>query len=295
MGSKVLYLECKSGAAGDMLMGALYGVMNEEQKAYLVDTLNQISDKITVTPRPKKLNGISGIHMEVCIEGQEEDDHVHGHTHEHEHDHDGHTHEHEHEHEHDHDGHTHEHDHDGHTHEHVHDHRHVSYEEIVQKIGEADVPERVREDALAIYRKLGEAESKVHGVRIEQIHFHEVGTLDAVADVLGNCLAIHILQPDKIICSPVCVGNGMVHCAHGWLPVPAPATAELIKGMEIYTSPFEAELLTPTGAAILSHFVQEYSRNVSMNVQNIGYGAGTRVFPQAGFVRAFLGEEVQPI
>lgn len=315
MGRRVLYFECKSGAAGDMLMGALYGLLTEEQKEEFLNTLNHISDRIEVKAQDKNLRGVGGIHMEVSIMGKEEDEYLqqdhdgehshdeaeaHSHHHHHNHGEAAHGHHHHgegedaHHHHHHHseggDAHHH-HGHVGHGH-HGH-HGHTSYAEIVRKINELDVDEAVRQDALAIYKRIGEAESKVHQTTIEQMHFHEVGSLDALIDVLGNSLAIHMLNVDRIVCSPVCVGNGMVHCAHGLLPVPAPATAELIRGMPVYTSTFDAELLTPTGAAILGHFTQEFRKDVQMSVDGIGYGMGTRDFPQAGFVRAFLGEEVE--
>lgn len=152
--------------------------------------------------------------------------------------------------------------------------------------------EKVKADAKAVYKLIGEAESKVHSVELDQIHFHEVGTLDAFVDVVGCCIAIEMLGVDKIVASPVCVGNGRVRCAHGVLPVPAPATAEIIKGIPVYSSPFDGELLTPTGAAVLKHFVEEYSKQVSMTIEEIGYGMGTKEFEEPTFVRAFIGTGV---
>ena len=149
--------------------------------------------------------------------------------------------------------------------------------------------EQVRQDAAEIYRQIGEAESKVHQTTMEQIHFHEVGSLDALVDVTGSCLAIEMLGADEILASPVCVGNGTVRCAHGVLPVPAPATAEIIKGMPVYFSESDGELLTPTGAAVLKHFVKEFTQELALKIENIGYGMGPREFENPSFVRAFLG------
>lgn len=134
------------------------------------------------------------------------------------------------------------------------------------------------------------AESKVHRTSVDQIHFHEVGSVDALIDVVGSSLAIEMLDVDKISCSPVCVGNGTVRCAHGVLPVPAPATAEIIRGMPVYASCFDGELLTPTGAAILKYFSQEFTRRMEMTIEDIGYGFGTKEFAQLSCVRAFLGK-----
>lgn len=147
----------------------------------------------------------------------------------------------------------------------------------------------MRQNAAEIYRRIGEAESKVHQTTMEQIHFHEVGSLDALVDVTGSCLAIEMLEVDEILASPVCVGNGTVRCAHGVLPVPAPATAEIIKGMPVYFSEKDGELLTPTGAAVLKHFVTGYTKELALQIENIGYGMGTREFENPSFVRAFLG------
>lgn len=136
----------------------------------------------------------------------------------------------------------------------------------------------VKKNAEGIYREIAAAESKVHQTDMEQIHFHEVGSVDALIDVVGSCLALELLGVDEVQASPVCVGNGTVRCAHGILPVPAPATAEIIKGMPVYCSSFDGELLTPTGAAILKYFVETYTKEMNMKIEEIGYGFGTKDF-----------------
>lgn len=305
---KVLYLECKTGAAGDMLMGALYGLLTEEQKALFLEKINAISEEVRVIPQEECKQGIGGIHMKVEINGEEEGtEHAHEHHHEHEekHDHehshcaehtheDSHAHTHEHTHE---DGHVHTHEHiheDGHTHSHEHAHHHghhahTSVAAILGKISALDLSDTVKKHAEGIYRAIAAAESTVHRTDIEQIHFHEVGSIDALIDVVGSSLAIEMLGVDEIQASPVCVGNGTVRCAHGVLPVPAPATAEIIKGMPVYCSSFDGELLTPTGAAILKYFVETFTRQMNMEIEEIGYGFGTKEFEQLSCVRAFLG------
>lgn len=299
MKEKILYFECKTGAAGDMLMGALYELLSKEQKQEFLNKLNSISDEIQVTPEIKNVRGIGGTHMRVEVCGKEEDEHMHedGHMHEHTHE-DGHIHEHTHEdghiHEHMHeDGHAHEHTHEhvhGHAHHHSHEHHaHTSCPAILKKISELDFKDSIREHASDVYRVIAAAEGKIHQTDMQQIHFHEVGSLDALADVVGCCIAIDMLNVDKIQCSPICLGNGTVRCAHGVLPVPAPATAEIIKGMPVYTSSFDGELLTPTGAAVLKHFVQDFTKEMNMEIENIGYGFGTKEFEQLSCVRAFLG------
>lgn len=304
---KILYLECKTGAAGDMLMGALYSLLTEEQKVLFLEKLNAISEEVCVIPQEICKQGIGGIHMKVEINGTEEGTEAH-HHHEHNHHEEehGHTHDHEHHHEHDHEyaeehvhtheemhihsheeGHTHDHDH-AHSHAHGH-HSHTSVAAILEQISKLDMSDAVKRDAEGIYRNIAAAESKVHQTDMEQIHFHEVGSVDALIDVVGSCLALELLGVDEVQASPVCVGNGTVRCAHGILPVPAPATAEIIKGMPVYCSSFDGELLTPTGAAILKYFVETYTKEMNMEIEEIGYGFGTKDFAQLSCVRAFLG------
>lgn len=270
---KILYLECKTGAAGDMLMGALYSLLTEEQKVLFLEKLNAISEEVCVIPQEICKQGIGGIHMKVEINGTEEGTEAH-HHHEHNH----------HEEEH---GHTHDHD---HAHSHAHgQHSHTSVAAILEQISKLDMSDAVKRDAEGIYRNIAAAESKVHQTDMEQIHFHEVGSVDALIDVVGSCLALELLGVDEVQASPVCVGNGTVRCAHGILPVPAPATAEIIKGMPVYCSSFDGELLTPTGAAILKYFVETYTKEMHMEIEEIGYGFGTKDFAQLSCVRAFLG------
>lgn len=302
---KILYLECKTGAAGDMLMGALYSLLTEEQKVLFLEKLNAISEEVCVIPQEICKQGIGGIHMKVEINGTEEGTEAH-HHHEHNHHEEehGHTHDHEHHHEHEYaeehvhtheemhihsheEGHTHDHDH-AHSHAHGH-HSHTSVAAILEQISKLDMSDAVKRDAEGIYRNIAAAESKVHQTDMEQIHFHEVGSVDALIDVVGSCLALALLGVDEVQASPVCVGNGTVRCAHGILPVPAPATAEIIKGMPVYCSSFDGELLTPTGAAILKYFVETYTKEMHMEIEEIGYGFGTKDFAQLSCVRAFLG------
>ena len=156
------------------------------------------------------------------------------------------------------------------------------------------IPTMVKLDILSVYEEIAQAESHVHGVPVEQIHFHEVGTMDAIADVTAVCLLLHRLAPDKIISSPVHVGSGQVRCAHGILPVPAPATAYLLRGIPIYSGEIMGELCTPTGAALVKHFATEFGDMPVMKVHAIGYGMGRKDFPRANCVRALLGESADP-
>lgn len=294
---KILYLECKTGAAGDMLMGALYSLLTEEQKVLFLEKLNAISEEVCVIPQEICKQGIGGVHMKVEINGEEEGiAHTHEHSHCAEHSHEEahmHSHEDDHEHAHHHEGaqiHNHHHHEDEHAHVHHHGHHaHTSVASILEKISVLDMSDSVKKNAEGIYRNIAAAESKVHQTDMEQIHFHEVGSVDALIDVVGSCLALELLGVDEVQASPVCVGNGTVRCAHGILPVPAPATAEIIKGMPVYCSSFDGELLTPTGAAILKYFVETYTKEMHMEIEEIGYGFGTKDFAQLSCVRAFLG------
>ncbi len=171
-----------------------------------------------------------------------------------------------------------------------HHHRHTSIAEIREQIRAAALPEKVREDALAVFGLLAEAEAAVHGRPVENVHFHEVGSLDALADVLSVCLLVEKLRPDEILASPVHVGSGTVKCAHGELPVPAPATERLLRGIPWYAGDIACELCTPTGAALLKHFASDFCRTPLMKVTACGYGTGHRDLPRMNAVRALLGE-----
>ena len=162
--------------------------------------------------------------------------------------------------------------------------------EIRSLIAELAVSETVKEKALAVYQSIAEAESKVHGAEVDQIHFHEVGSMDAVADVTAVCLLMELLAPEQVIVSPIHVGSGTILCAHGRLPVPAPATALILEGMPIYGGSVQGELCTPTGAALLKTFVDSFGPMPPMTVAKTGYGMGTKDFEQANCLRAMLGE-----
>lgn len=156
-------------------------------------------------------------------------------------------------------------------------------------IENAPVSERVRESALGVYRLIAEAEASVHGTTPEQVHFHEVGTLDALADILGCCILMEMIAPDHIVCSPIHVGSGQVRCAHGILPVPAPATARILEGIPIYSGDIRGELCTPTGAALLRYFADSFGSMPAMVLEKTGYGFGKKEFPVVNCLRVMLG------
>ena len=178
--------------------------------------------------------------------------------------------------------------------EHQHHPAHSTMADICHAIDKLPVSDTVRTRAKAVYKRIAAAESAVHGEPVEAIHFHEVGAWDAVADVVGVCLAMEQLSPDRIIVSPVHVGSGTVRCAHGVLPVPAPATALLLQGVPVYGGAVQGELCTPTGAALLREFAHEFGNMPVMTVENIGYGMGTKEFDRPNCVRAFWGKTDSP-
>jgi uncharacterized protein (TIGR00299 family) protein len=168
-------------------------------------------------------------------------------------------------------------------------HRHLSH--IVKMIEKAELPPRAKQNAIAVFRRLGEAEAEVHQVPIEKVHFHEVGASDSIADIVGACLALDLLDVDTVLCSPLNVGSGTVETEHGLLPVPAPATARLLEGVPIYARGPEVELTTPTGAAVAVTLAKRFGVLPAMKVVRTGYGAGSRDFPrQANVLRVILGE-----
>lgn len=272
---RTLYIECNMGAAGDMLMSALYELMDEKQKEEFLKRMNGLGlPGVGITPRKSSTCGISGTHMEVTVYGEEEHEPGGEHAGSAGHDHAGlHA------------------DHHGHEHTgHAGHHHHADPLHIAELIGGLDLPEEVRGNARQVYDAIADAEAKAHGCPVEQVHFHEVGALDAVADVTGVCYAIYLLKPERIVVSPIHVGSGTVRCAHGIMPVPAPATANLLADVPMYGGSIRGELCTPTGAALLVHFADGFGDMPVMSKTSVGIGVGTKEFEQANCVRVFLGE-----
>lgn len=267
---KTLYLDCSMGAAGDMLAAALLELLPDPDA--FVAELNALAIPGVRFSREASVKcGITGTHLQVTVHGEEECAHDHHHAHSHDHHHD----------------HAHAHHHD---HAHIH-HHHASLHNIEHIVrGHLSLPATVADNVMAVYRLIADAESKAHGKPVSEIHFHEVGTMDAIADITAVCLLMHRLAPDEIIVSPVHVGSGQVHCAHGILPVPAPATATILQDVPIYGGSIQGELCTPTGAALLKHFANSFGDMPVMRTSAIGYGMGQKDFPAANCVRALLGE-----
>lgn len=273
---KTLFIECKMGAAGDMLTAALLELF--DNKDAILDELNSIGiPSVTFSAENSEKCNINGTHMIVKINGVEESaEHYHDSHHSH--------------HNHDHHEHSHDHEHDHHHHQDDnHEHTHYSFENIRNLIDSLNIPDSVKKDGISVYEAIAKAEAHVHNSTLTDIHFHEVGTMDAVADVIAVCFLLNKLQIDKIYVSSVHVGSGTVRTTHGILPVPAPATAELLKDVPIYGGRIEGELCTPTGAALLRHFGTTFGDMPPMIIEKIGYGMGTKDFPVANCVRVFLG------
>lgn len=254
---KVLYLDCGMGAAGDMLTAALLELLPDPDS--FLREMNDLGLPGVRFRREKSIKcGITGTHIAVSVHGEEEESLDHGHEHDH-----------------------------GHSHAHHHHSGMKDIEHIVERLA---VPLPVKEDILAVYGLIADAESRAHGVPVTEVHFHEVGAMDAVADITAVSLLLHRLAPDEVIASPVHVGSGHVRCAHGILPVPVPATAHILRDVPVFGGGIEGELCTPTGAALLKHFAAFFGDMPVMRVQSIGYGMGRKDFEAANCLRAMLGE-----
>ena len=244
------------GAAGDMLMGALYELYPEKER-FLAD-MNALIPGVKLEAEGVTRQGIAGTHMRVDIHGQEE-----GHERRRMHD-----------------------------HHQDHHHEHRSLADIHAMIDAFPLPEAVREKARRVYGLIAQAEAEAHGVEAGEVHFHEVGALDAVIDVTGVCYLLYLLAPDAVCASPVTMGSGTVRTAHGLLPVPAPATAKLLTGVPVTAGDIQAELCTPTGAALLRTFAGSWGAMPDGVIQGCGHGCGTKDFPRANCLRAFLVDDL---
>lgn len=241
-----LHFNCPMGAAGDMLMGALFALCPEPE-AFLQAFQALKLPGVTLQAEPTESHGQAGIHMRVCVHGEEEPEHQH------------------------------------------HHHHHNTPGDIAGLITGLPVSDWVKTNAQAVYDRIADAESKAHGVPVSQVHFHEVGALDAVADVVGCCMLLEQLAPTQITASPIALGQGTFRCAHGILPVPAPATRYLLENIPAYMGPVDGELCTPTGAALLVHFAQRFGDCPFAAVQR-GCGIGSKDFGRPNCVYVVSGD-----
>jgi len=266
---KTLYIECKMGAAGDMLTAALLELVPEYRLREVVTKLQNIGlEGVEFSIEKVVKNGVLGTHATVKINGEEELEEVEGLN-------------------------------DGFVEplleleanaEKIDDHEHNTLEDISGIISKLRVSDEVKKDALAVYKLLAKAESNVHGEPVNQIHFHEVGNKDAIMDITAVCYLMNFIGAERIYASPINVGSGHVRCAHGVLPVPAPATEYLLRGIEYYQGDVAGELCTPTGAALLKYFAKEFGDMPEMTVEQIGIGCGNKDFEVPNCVRIYMGE-----
>ena len=271
---KTLYFDCFSGISGDMTIGALLDL------GLGLDYLKTELHKLPVEGYELRMSrvtrsNLSAMKFDVWIDGQDNADHA-----EHEHRHAEHDHHHHHDHE--------------HTHEpgHSHGHFHRKASEILKMIGESKLTPNARRIATDIFTKLAISEGKVHHISPEDVEFHEVGAVDSIVDTVGAAIGFDALGIEQFLCSAINVGSGFIHCQHGVFPVPAPATADLLRHATIYQKHAQTELVTPTGAAILAAVVSRFGSLSGFAAEKIGYGAGTKQFPDfPNCLRLMIGEE----
>lgn len=266
---KTLYIDCSNGAAGNMLAAALWEIVDDKEQ-FLASVNAAGIPGVKVYALPEVKCGVVGTHFKVEVHGEEERQGtpiVAGDTHERVHRH----------------AQNHARDH------HISHNRHSSLSDITDIINSLKVSERVKNDAISVYKLIADAESEVHGETVVDVHFHEIGAMDAIADIVTVAMLIEKLSPECIIASPVHTGSGKIKCAHGILPVPAPATTLLLRGIPMYATEVQGELCTPTGAALLKYFVSKFGPMPVMNMENIGYGMGSKDFETANYLRAVWG------
>ena len=276
---RIAYLDCFSGISGDMFLGAL--VDSGVPARVFEEAVAGLDIGATLAISKVDRSGITATKVDVLVTGQITEA-KNAHTHDHAHSLKDHGHQHEHEHGHEH----------NHSHDHERQHTHGrGLKEIREIIARSSISNEAKITATAIFEALGAAESKIHNVPVETIHFHEVGAVDALVDIVCAAVGAAHLAVDEWVCSPLNVGGGTVKCAHGTFPVPAPATLELLKNAPVFSSGPQMELVTPTGAAIVRTLAKRFSPFPQMKVAAVGYGAGTRDFPaHANVVRLTLGD-----
>ena len=263
--SRVLYLDCFSGAAGDMLLGAFLdaGLPQDELRR----ALGSLGVDHALAVRRVQRAGISATHVVVGDRSQgRAEHHHHGHHHDH------------------HDHHDHEHGHAGPAHE------HRSLAEIARLIDSSNLPKAGKARAVALFDRLGEAEAAIHGTTLDRVHLHEVGAVDSIIDIVGAVCAFEWFGIEDVVASPLNLGGGTVTMAHGTFPIPAPATLRLLSGAPVYSSGLQAELVTPTGALLVTSYAKAFGPFPPMTVERVGYGAGTRELdPVPNVLRLVIG------
>lgn len=297
---KVLYFDCFSGISGDMTLGALLdlGIDKELFKSEL-EKLNLKGYDIVIEKKVK--NGISGTDVEVIINDEYlkieerlkkhiEEHHSHEHPHPHPHGHEHDEHEHDHVHNHDHEGDEHHHDHP-HAHEHNHTHSMRNLKSIEMMIDWSDLKQSVKDFSKKVFREIARAEAKVHGKNVDEIHFHEVGAIDSIVDIVGTAICIDLLGVKKVFSSPLHDGKGYINCEHGILPVPVPAVMEMLANSNIplISEDVNTELVTPTGMGLIKCLANDFGNMPALIVDRIGYGMGKRETGRFNALRVVMG------
>lgn len=254
MSKKILYFDCFSGISGDMVIGSLLDL--GASKKNLISKLEKLKlsgYKLEINKEIK--NGITGTKFDVILDKQDHHSHDHSHSHNKE-------------------------------------HHHRTYIDIIQIIKNSDLSDPIKEKSSLIFKYIGEAEAKIHGKKLEEVHFHEVGAIDSIVDIIGAAICLEDLNVDEVISSPIHLGSGSIKCDHGIFPVPAPATLEILKGVPVYSKQINGELTTPTGAGIIKSFTSNFTGIPQFEVEKIGYGLGTKTFiDHPNLLRVILGKK----
>lgn len=257
MEEKILYFDCLSGISGDMTIGALLD-LGIDKDVFLAELKKIKIEGYDIKIEKDQKSGITGTDFTVILE---EDSHNHEHNHSHQHDH----------------------------HHHHGEHRNLyDIEKIIQ---DSDLDTEVKKMSKDIFKHVAEAEAKIHGKTIEEVHFHEVGAVDSIVDIIGTAICINMLNVDKIYSSPLHIGTGHVKCAHGIIPVPAPATLEILKEIDVYSTGIRSELVTPTGAAIIKALAEDIVPTPAMEIDRIGYGIGKKDLEITNILRVMVGKK----
>lgn len=253
MEERILYFDCLSGISGDMTIGALLDLGIEKDD--FLEELKKINiEGYDIEIKKGEKNGITGTDFEVILE-----EHHHHH-----------------------------HDHNGHHHSH---HNHRNLHDIEKIIDDSNLNDNIKSMSKKIFKYVAEAEAKIHGKSLDEVHFHEVGAIDSIVDIIGTAICIDMLKVDKIYSSPLHIGTGHVKCAHGVIPVPAPATLEILKGIEVYSKGIESELVTPTGGAIIKALAEDIVSTPMMEIEEIGYGIGYKNLEITNVLRVMIGKK----
>lgn len=265
-----MYMDLGMGAEKEKLCAALFDLLTDEEKAEFIKTVEGLGlEGVCVKASHTEKDGIEGSEFAVLVDGMTEAEHKHAHSH--------------------HGDHEHEHEHDHHHHHHHHEYVHRGMTEIREIVGGLKgVSDTVKEDILGVYDIVAAAEAEVHESTPDKVHFHEVGEMYAIATVCSYCTLMNMLGDKEVYATPVRTGKGMIECAHGLLPVPAPATAAIIRDIPVFAGDIDAELTTPTGAAMVKYYVKEFCDNLEEDAKKTGIGFGVKELSEPDIVKVMI-------